>query len=68
MPVFGQAALSDRQVDAVVAYVQYLRHPDDRGGLSLGHLGPLPEGAVALVFGLGLLVSVAWLIERRGRS
>ena len=68
MPVFGTAAISQRQLDAVVAYVQYLRRPQDRGGLSLDHLGPLPEGAVALVFGLGLLVSVAWLIERQGRA
>jgi len=66
MPRFGQAALSDAQVSSVVAYVQYLRHPDNRGGIPLWNLGPLTEGAVALVFGLGLLVSVAWLIERRG--
>jgi ubiquinol-cytochrome c reductase cytochrome c subunit len=68
MPVFGQAALTGRQLDDVVAYVQYLRHPDNRGGFSLDHLGPLPEGAVAIVFGLGVLICVTILIERRRRA
>ena len=68
MPVFGQAALSSQQLDDVVAYVQQLRHPDDRGGFALDRLGPLPEGAVALLVGLGGLVVAAVLIERRRRA
>src|SRR5262249_40978793 len=44
MPAFGQAALTRSQLDSVVRYVRYLRQPDDRGGLPLWHLGPLPEG------------------------
>ena len=67
-PSSAQAALTGRQLDDVVAYVQYLRHPDNRGGFSLDHLGPLPEGAVALVFGLGVLICVTILIERRRRT
>jgi ubiquinol-cytochrome c reductase cytochrome c subunit len=63
MPAFGTGALSARQVDAVVRYVQYLRHPDDRGGWSLWHLGPLPEGAVAIFLGLG---AVVFAIRRMG--
>jgi ubiquinol-cytochrome c reductase cytochrome c subunit len=56
MPAFGEAALSPRQLDAVVRYVEYLRDPDDRGGFALWHVGPLAEGAAAIVLGLGLLV------------
>jgi len=62
MPVFGQDALDDEQLASIVRYVEYLRHPDDRGGLGLGHLGPIPEGFVAWVFGLGaMLVAVRWI-------
>ena len=62
MPVFGPETLDDTQLAAVVRYVGYLHHPDDRGGLALGHLGPIPEGFVAWVFGLGaMLVGVRWI-------
>ena len=62
MPVFGADSLDDEQLQSVVRYVEYLRHPDDRGGLGLGHLGPIPEGFVAWVFGLGaMLVAVRWI-------
>ena len=62
MPVFGHETLDDEQVASVVRYVRYLRHPEDRGGLGLGHLGPIPEGFVAWVVGLGaMLVAVRWI-------
>ena len=62
MPVFGPEALDDEQVASVVRYVEYLRKPDDRGGLGLGHLGPIPEGFVAWVVGLGaMLMAVRWI-------
>jgi quinol---cytochrome-c reductase cytochrome c subunit len=62
MPVFGADTLDDAQVASVVRYVAYLHRPDDRGGLGLGHLGPIPEGFVAWVVGLGaMLVAVRWI-------
>lgn len=62
MPVFGEDTLDDEQVASVVRYVGYLRNPDDRGGFGLGHLGPIPEGFVAWVVGLGaMLVAVRWI-------
>jgi ubiquinol-cytochrome c reductase cytochrome c subunit len=65
MPAFGPAALNRRQLSDVVAYTRYLDHPDDRGGLALGHLGPYTEGAVAVVIGLGLLIAATrWLGTR----
>ena len=30
-------------------YVEYAKHPDDRGGWSIGHIGPIPEGLVDVV-------------------
>jgi ubiquinol-cytochrome c reductase cytochrome c subunit len=65
MPVFGPDTLSDQQVADVAAYVQYLHHPEDRGGLGLGHLGPIPEGFVGWVVGMGLLLLAARLIGTR---
>jgi ubiquinol-cytochrome c reductase cytochrome c subunit len=66
MPVFGPGTLSNRQVADIVAYVTgVIQHPDDRGGLGLGGIGPVAEGFVALLFGVGGLMVVAfWLGER----
>jgi ubiquinol-cytochrome c reductase cytochrome c subunit len=65
MPVFSTDQLDKAQLDAVARYVQYLRSPDDRGGLPIGRTGPVPEGFVALTFGIGaLLGAVAWIGTR----
>jgi ubiquinol-cytochrome c reductase cytochrome c subunit len=62
MPVFGPDTLDDHQLASIVRYVGYLHHPDDHGGLGLGHLGPIPEGFVAWIVGLGgMLVAVRWI-------
>ncbi|HEX6237375.1 MAG TPA: c-type cytochrome, partial [Acidimicrobiales bacterium] len=55
MPIFGPETLSDAQVNSIVDYVEYLRDPDDPGGLNLGLVGPITEGLVALLFGLVVL-------------
>jgi ubiquinol-cytochrome c reductase cytochrome c subunit len=65
MPVFGPKTLSDQQLADVAAYVEYLHHPRDRGGLGLGHLGPIPEGFVGWLVGMGLLLLAARLIGTR---
>jgi ubiquinol-cytochrome c reductase cytochrome c subunit len=46
MPRFSKQAISDHDLDSIVAYVDYARSPDDPGGWALGHLGPVPEGLV----------------------
>ena len=62
MPAFGEAALSEEELNDVVAYVDYLTQPNDRGGQPLWHLGPLIEGLAAWVLGLGSLVLLAlWI-------
>ena len=65
MPVFGPETLDDGQVASIVRYVSYLRHPDDRGGNPLGHIGPVPEGFVAWIIGLGTMLAVAYWIGTR---
>jgi quinol---cytochrome-c reductase cytochrome c subunit len=56
MPVFGPDTFDRRQLDSLVRYVQALQHPHDRGGLPLGHIGPIAEGFIAWAVGLLLLV------------
>jgi ubiquinol-cytochrome c reductase cytochrome c subunit len=65
MPVFSTSVIDDTEARDLAAYVQYLRKPQDRGGLGLGHLGPVPEGLVAWVLGIGGVVLLCrWLGER----
>jgi ubiquinol-cytochrome c reductase cytochrome c subunit len=64
MPAFG-GVLDDRDLADVTAYVRHLREPGDRGGFDLGHLGPVPEGLVAIAGGLlALVVVIRWLGTR----
>ena len=65
MPVFGPGTLDDGELSDVVRYVRYLRSPDDRGGLPLGRVGPVPEGFVAWVVGLGAMLLGAFWIGTR---
>ncbi|MDQ2817573.1 MAG: c-type cytochrome [Candidatus Eremiobacteraeota bacterium] len=65
MPRFGERQLSQRDLDSLVGYIQTLRKPDDRGGTPLGHIGPVSEGLVGWIIGLGLLVGVIRFIGTR---
>jgi ubiquinol-cytochrome c reductase cytochrome c subunit len=66
MPRFGPGNISNRQVADIVAYVRGpIQHPDNRGGIGLGGIGPVAEGFVALLIGVGGLMTVAfWLGDR----
>jgi ubiquinol-cytochrome c reductase cytochrome c subunit len=65
MPRFSQSLLSDRDLDSVIAYVQYARAPYDRGGWSLAHVGPVPEGLVAWFVAGVVLIAVTLTIGKR---
>jgi ubiquinol-cytochrome c reductase cytochrome c subunit len=68
MPVFSEQTITDQQANQIAAYVEYLHDPNDRGGAALGGNGPVPEGLVALVVGVGGLVVLSVMIVgiRRG--
>jgi ubiquinol-cytochrome c reductase cytochrome c subunit len=68
MPAFSERAISDRELDSIVRYVQYAKAPDDRGGWAIGHLGPVPEGLVTWWFGAAILVALCVLLGRRLRT
>jgi ubiquinol-cytochrome c reductase cytochrome c subunit len=63
MPVFGPETLTRKQVNSIVAYVEYLEKPENPGGLSLGLVGPITEGLVGILIGLGALMLVSRWIE-----
>jgi ubiquinol-cytochrome c reductase cytochrome c subunit len=65
MPRFS-GNLSDDQVRDVVAYVtQKIQHPQNPGGVGLGGVGPVAEGFIALLLGVGGLALICfWIGER----
>jgi ubiquinol-cytochrome c reductase cytochrome c subunit len=67
MPVFGPRAITDHQLDSLVAYVEYLKAPDDEGGAPIGRVGPVVEGAVGWLLGLGsLMLFIRWIGTKAG--
>jgi ubiquinol-cytochrome c reductase cytochrome c subunit len=65
MPRFS-GNLSDAQVRDITSYVTgRLAHPTNPGGFSLGGVGPVAEGFVALLLGVGGLALICfWIGER----
>jgi ubiquinol-cytochrome c reductase cytochrome c subunit len=68
MPKFSKTAITDAQLDSIVRYVLYAKSPDNRGGWSLGRIGPVPEGLVTWLLAGVTLVAVCLLIGRRFKS
>jgi ubiquinol-cytochrome c reductase cytochrome c subunit len=68
MPKFSTKAITPQQLDSIIAYVQYAKHPDDRGGWAIGHLGPLPEGLVTWFLAAAALVFTCMVIGKRLKS
>jgi ubiquinol-cytochrome c reductase cytochrome c subunit len=66
MPRFGPGDLSDQQVADIVAYVTGpIQHPNNRGGLGLGGIGPVAEGFIGLLIGVGGMMLIAFWIGDR---
>ncbi len=65
MPLFAPAVFDDHQVASLVRYVRFLQHAPNPGGARLGGAGPIPEGFVGWVFGIGaLLAATLWIGTR----
>jgi len=56
MPRFSTSRISEAQLASIVKYVLSTNHPDNRGGWSIGNLGPIPEGLVAWLAAFALCV------------
>lgn len=57
--------LPQEDVNAVAAYVQHLRSEPSPGGLPVAGAGPVPEGLIAALVGVGLLLLATRWIARR---
>ncbi len=69
IPAFGPSVISDAGFDSLVFCTLYLKDPRDVGGASLGHIGPVIEGAVGWLVGLGvLLIVIRWIGTAAGEQ
>jgi quinol---cytochrome-c reductase cytochrome c subunit len=68
MPRFSEKQVSDDQLNSIIRYVQYAKHPDDRGGWALGHVGPVPEGLITWLVAIVVLIATCAVIGERIRS
>ncbi|MFL5819203.1 MAG: c-type cytochrome [Solirubrobacteraceae bacterium] len=60
MPTFSKKAISDDELDSMIAYIKSAQRPADVGGWGIGHVGPVPEGMVAwLLAGIVLVIACA---------
>jgi ubiquinol-cytochrome c reductase cytochrome c subunit len=66
MPVFSDGAISPQAKRDIIAYITQTRTEPNPGGFSLGRTGPITEGIVAFLGGIGFLVLVSmWLTAKR---
>jgi ubiquinol-cytochrome c reductase cytochrome c subunit len=66
MPHFGPGNITDAEARDVATYVrEVIQHPDDRGGIGLGGIGPVGEGFIGLLIGVGILMLAAFWIGDR---
>jgi ubiquinol-cytochrome c reductase cytochrome c subunit len=66
MPVFNDGTITPSQKRDIIAYVTKTRSEPNPGGFSLGRIGPVTEGLVAWIGGIGALVLAAmWITANR---
>jgi quinol---cytochrome-c reductase cytochrome c subunit len=68
MPRFSERQISDAELNDIVRYVQWTKHPVDRGGWGIGNLGPFPEGIVTWLIAAVVLVATCAVIGKRVSS
>jgi ubiquinol-cytochrome c reductase cytochrome c subunit len=62
MPVFGDNQLTPDQKRAIINYVQTIKAEANPGGAGIGRIGPVGEGLVIWVVGIGILMfGVFWM-------
>jgi len=66
MPVFSDGALTPQAKRDIIAYITQTRVEPNPGGFSLGRTGPVTEGLVIFLGGLGFLVLISmWITAKR---
>jgi ubiquinol-cytochrome c reductase cytochrome c subunit len=67
MPIFSDETLTPESKAAIIRYIQELNKSENPGGMDLGRLGPVTEGLILWVVGLGVLIIFAVWIGARVR-
>lgn len=66
MPVFADGALPPQAKRDIIAYITQTRVEPNPGGFSLGRTGPVTEGLVIFLGGMGFLVVISmWITAKR---
>jgi ubiquinol-cytochrome c reductase cytochrome c subunit len=66
MPVFNDTTITPSEKRDIIAYITQTRSEPNPGGFSLGRIGPVTEGLVVWIAGMGGLILVAmWITARR---
>jgi ubiquinol-cytochrome c reductase cytochrome c subunit len=69
MPVFSDTTITPAQKRDIIDYITRLRAEPNPGGFSLGRIGPVTEGLVGFIGGIGVLVFLAmWITMKRRKS
>jgi ubiquinol-cytochrome c reductase cytochrome c subunit len=69
MPVFPNTTITPAQKRDIIDYVTRIRAEPNPGGFSLGRIGPVTEGIVGFLGGIGVLVFLAmWITMKRRES
>jgi ubiquinol-cytochrome c reductase cytochrome c subunit len=69
MDTFSNGNISPQEKKDVIAYIENMRTQPKYGGFSLGNLGPVAEGLVAWIVGIGAMVAFAiWIAAGTARS
>jgi quinol---cytochrome-c reductase cytochrome c subunit len=69
MPVFSDTTITPAQKRDIIDYITRLRAEPNPGGFSLGRIGPVTEGLVGFIGGIGVLVFLAlWITMKRRES
>jgi ubiquinol-cytochrome c reductase cytochrome c subunit len=62
MPVFGDNQLTPDEKRSIINYVQTIKSQADPGGAGIGRIGPVAEGLVIWVVGVGaIMFAIFWM-------
>jgi ubiquinol-cytochrome c reductase cytochrome c subunit len=67
MPHFSARQITDPELNSIIKYVLWTRHPNNHGGWGIGNLGPIPEGLVTWWIAAPLLILACVSVGRRMR-
>ena len=65
MPVFSDKTITPEEKLSIIKWIKAAENEPNLGGASLGRVGPVTEGLLGWVLGLGLIIGVAvWLATK----